>query len=104
MDSMDNRSIVAPCGMDCGICLGYQRKKNRCSGCNAIDGSLPNYCKKCLIRNCETIANNETKLCYECSKYPCARLKQLDKRYRTNYGMSMLDNLNKIRLRDGSIP
>ncbi len=97
MESMEMTSLIAPCGMNCGICLGYLREKNRCSGCNAIDGSLPNYCSKCIIRSCETIANNESKLCYECAKYPCARLKQLDIRYRTNYGMSMLENLNKIR-------
>jgi hypothetical protein len=29
--------------------------------------------------------------------FPCARLKQLDKRYRTKYHMSMIDNLYFIR-------
>ncbi|MBN2747249.1 MAG: hypothetical protein JXR34_11035 [Bacteroidales bacterium] len=33
----------------------------------------------------------------ECEKYPCKRLKNLDKRYRTKYGMSMLDNLENIK-------
>ena len=32
----------------------------------------------------------------ECSSYPCTRLKNLDKRYRTRYGMSMIENLNMI--------
>lgn len=35
--------------------------------------------------------------CFECRLFPCARLKQLDKRYRTKYGMSMLENLAAIR-------
>lgn len=30
-------------------------------------------------------------------KYPCQRLKNLDNRYRTKYGMSMFDNLLFIR-------
>jgi putative endonuclease len=29
--------------------------------------------------------------------YPCDKLKHLDKRYRTRYGMSMIDNLYKIK-------
>ncbi len=97
MDRMDKISLIAPCGMNCGICLGYLRDKNRCDGCNAIDGNLPNYCSKCIIRNCENITANGLKLCYACGKFPCARLRQLDKRYRTNYGMSMLENLIQIR-------
>ena len=35
--------------------------------------------------------------CYDCKKYPCTRLKQLDKRYRIKYQMSMLENLENIR-------
>jgi len=33
----------------------------------------------------------------QCEKYPCQRLKSLDKRYRTKYGMSMISNLEYIR-------
>ncbi|MHB8104396.1 MAG: DUF3795 domain-containing protein, partial [Dehalococcoidales bacterium] len=35
--------------------------------------------------------------CYECADFPCQRLKHLDKRYRTFYRMSMIENLNFIR-------
>lgn len=24
---------IAPCGVICDICLGYQREKNKCVGC-----------------------------------------------------------------------
>ncbi|MDD3168863.1 MAG: DUF3795 domain-containing protein [Eubacteriales bacterium] len=92
-----NKISIAPCGMNCAICLGYLREKNKCSGCNSIDGSMPNYCGKCIIRKCKTIADNKSGFCYECGKYPCLRLRQLDKRYRTRYGMSMLENLTHIR-------
>jgi ribosomal protein L37AE/L43A len=30
---------------------------------------------------------------------PCKRLRQLDARYRSKYGMSMIDNLNEIKKR-----
>jgi len=33
----------------------------------------------------------------KCEKFPCARLKNLDKRYRTKYKMSMLENLENIK-------
>jgi hypothetical protein len=39
----------------------------------------------------------DLRYCFDCGKYPCDRLNQLDKRYRTNYGMSMIDNLNNIK-------
>jgi hypothetical protein len=35
--------------------------------------------------------------CYECGSFPCKRLKALDKRYRTKYGMSMIENLKSIK-------
>ena len=34
--------------------------------------------------------------CGDCDSFPCKRLKQLDKRYRTKYGMSMIENLEMI--------
>ena len=33
----------------------------------------------------------------DCKDLPCKRLKSLDKRYRTKYGMSMIDNLQYIK-------
>ena len=57
----------------------------------------PGYCRKCIIKNCELLAKTDSNFCYECSKYPCTRLKQLDKRYRTNYNMSMIENLDNIQ-------
>jgi len=94
---MSEAQLIAPCGMNCAICLGYLREKNRCPGCRGDADRLPTSCRRCIIRNCETMRTNESGFCYECAKYPCKRLKALDKRYRTKYGMSMLDNLAFIR-------
>ncbi len=98
---MENQSIdsslIAPCGMNCGICLAYLRDKNKCPGCNANDAGKSVYRQKCRIRNCGTIKENSSGLCYECDKFPCTRLKQLDKRYRTKYAMSMIENLEQIK-------
>ena len=88
--------LIAPCGMNCGICMAYLRGKNRCPGCRAADTDKPLACVRCRIKNCETIDKSKSKFCFECEK-PCARLKQLDKRYRTKYGMSMIENLEFIK-------
>jgi hypothetical protein len=83
--------------MNCGICIAYLREKNKCPGCRNMDEEFSSYCKKCSIRNCDFLKKNKLKFCSKkCSKYPCYRLKNLDKRYRTKYGMSMLENLEYI--------
>jgi hypothetical protein len=50
-----------------------------------------------MKKSCERLGNGHVQYCYECTGYPCRRLKQLDKRYRTNYRMSMIENLDCIR-------
>ena len=96
---MQNRdeTLIAPCGMNCGLCIGFLRKKNTCVGCWFEDGYKGSYCKSCIIRNCEQIAANSSGFCYDCAQYPCKRLRQLDKRYRTKYHMSMIENLESIK-------
>jgi len=93
-------SLVAPCGMNCRLCLGYIREKNTCPGCRMInnqDSQKSKYRNRCRIKNCEQIAKGKIKYCSDsCDSFPCVRLKQLDKRYRTKYGMSMIDNLKMI--------
>ena len=90
-------SLIAPCGMNCGICLGYLRQKNHCSGCRTDAHTDDKARLNCIIKNCENIKLSSSGFCYECAKYPCRRLKQLDKRYRTRYTMSMLENLENIK-------
>jgi hypothetical protein len=95
-DTLD-AALIAPCGMNCGLCRGYVRAKNPCPGCGGDDGAKPGYCVTCRIKTCEHIAGDASAFCFECESFPCARLRQLDKRYRTKYGMSMLDNLREIQ-------
>ena len=93
-------NLIAPCGMNCRLCLGYVREKNRCPGCrlkNTQGSEKAEYRNRCRIKNCDQIASGKLRHCSgECLKFPCTRLRQLDKRYRTNYGMSMIENLTMI--------
>jgi len=97
-----DEKLIAPCGMNCGTCVSYLIMKN---GLNAkgfkrvcCEGCLPRG-KNCLHMgdSCETLAKGWIRFCYECNDFPCKRLKALDKRYRTKYHMSMLENLNYIK-------
>lgn len=88
--------LIAPCGMNCGICMAYLRDKNKCPGCRRISKENNENRVRCIIRNCEHLKKTKSGFCYECERFPCARMKQLDKRYRTRYNMSMLENLEFI--------
>ncbi|MFC1789726.1 DUF3795 domain-containing protein [Patescibacteria group bacterium] len=86
-------NLIAPCGMNCNLCVAYLREKNRCPGCKKAGEK---FHTSCTIKNCNKIK----KICFcsnKCEKYPCRRLKILDKRYRTKYGMSMIENLMFIK-------
>ncbi len=89
--------LIAPCGMNCGICMAYLRDKNVCAGCREKTNSKLKSRFNCIIKNCELLNETDSKFCYECTKFPCARLIQLDKRYRLKYKMSMIENLNYIK-------
>jgi hypothetical protein len=77
--------------------MAYLREKTKCPGCRGEEAHKPPTRKNCLIKNYETVKNNKSGFCFECPEYPCKRLIRLDKRYRTKYGMSMIDNLEFIK-------
>lgn len=92
--------LIASCGMNCRLCWGFIREKNNCPGCfrKDLNGTKKSeYRSTCIIRNCTHKKSGKSAFCSEsCGKFPCRRLKQLDKRYRTKYGMSMIENLKMI--------
>lgn len=92
---------IAPCGMNCALCLGFQREKNKCPGCRNIKITKSKYIRKCIIKNCPILKEKDLKYCSsKCEKYPCTRLKNLDTRYRKRYRMSMIENLTYIQKYD----
>jgi hypothetical protein len=101
MDNTDE-NLIAPCGMNCSLCISYQFKKNDLNR----HGFHRKYCPGCIPRgknclfmanSCELMRDGAVRYCYECGSFPCKRLKALDKRYRTKYGMSMIENLKSIK-------
>jgi hypothetical protein len=97
-----SENLIAPCGMNCSLCRSYQamHKDLNTQGFNYkyCPGSIPRG-ENCLHMGdqCELLANGSVRFCFECQSFPCKRLKALDKRYRTKYHMSMIENLNFIQ-------
>ena len=88
---------IAPCGMNCATCLAYLRDKNTCCGCRGDWEHNRKYIRKCSIRFCELLEQIDSKFCYECEKFPCKAIKHIDKRYRTRYHVSFIENLQQIK-------
>lgn len=97
-----NKELIAPCGMNCAVCSSYLalHKDVRTKGIR-----VP-YCKGCRQRNkkcafikkrCNLLLNRKVEYCFECRDFPCENLKRLDKRYRTLFEMSFIDNLDFIK-------
>ena len=89
--------LIAPCGMNCGICSAYLAlsrnlpKQTHCTGCRPRG-------KNCAFikRRCQRLTENTVNFCFECDDFPCRNLSHLDERYRRNYNMSMIENLRQL--------
>lgn len=97
-----NEDLIAPCGMNCSLCIAYQFKEKDLNK----QGFHKKYCPGCIPRGkncthmqdqCELLGKGCVRFCFECEIFPCKRLKALDKRYRTKYHMSMIKNLEFIK-------
>lgn len=94
--------LIAPCGMNCSLCVNYQARENDLKN----KGFNKGYCAGCLPRgkhclymkgSCDLLGKGQIRFCFECEEFPCKRLKALDQRYRTKYHMSMIENLKVIK-------
>ncbi len=96
---MEEIMMIAPCGMNCNVCIGYIREKNKCPRCMSLDlQSKPKYCRECKIKYCDEHSINNNEYCYACDKFPCVRMKRLDKRYILRYRTSLIANLKEIEV------
>lgn len=89
-DKINERlSMVAPCGIDCGICelhlvsetdelyqsllqRGIPKEKLPCPGCRAVEGNCPVKPTVCNTWTC--VKENELEFCSACTDFPCNRL------------------------------
>jgi len=71
--------------------MAFLREKNHCDGCRLPDRKCS---ASCTMASCTERRGN---YCSSCASYPCKKVKHIDKRYRTRYGMSMIENLDEIK-------
>jgi hypothetical protein len=93
-DEFRNRSLMAPCGLYCGVCgvyiatrdgnekfksvmgnlYGTPPEKTECLGCMQPDPpqKLYVYCQTCRIRDC--VKANGYYSCHQCSDWPCGHI------------------------------
>jgi len=87
---MNEREIlIAPCGLDCGICELYTCRNDRqllenlvstgipesslpCKGCKPLAGKCPLLGDVCATYSCSS--NKGHSFCSECSDFPCMKL------------------------------
>ena len=89
--------LIAGCGINCGACYAHLRPKNKCPGCNAPGSDKMPHCDHCKIKNCDFLKGNPGSFCSGCPKFPCQRLKQINKRYSARYHEELILNLRKIQ-------
>lgn len=87
---------IAPCGMNCGVCIAFLRRGDSCERCRKRGENMPHHCIRCIIKKCPMLANTRSGFCYECQKFPCRRMKTLNARYEKNYKVSLIGNLERI--------
>ncbi len=96
-----SEELIAPCGMNCSVCskyLSYKNNLNRsqCPGCRPSNKKCTYLFDKCSGINNGLKINATTKFCFECDQYPCKQINRMDARYRSNYKMSVKENLEYI--------
>ena len=95
MMSPERLNLVAPCGIDCGICelytcradarlfsaltaRGIPVEKIPCDGCRPIEGKCPIIKEDCETFKC--VMEKKVEFCFECSEFPCVKLHPSSKR------------------------
>ncbi len=89
------KDLIAACGINCSLCTGYQREKNKCEGCRSV-GNKPKNCLNCIVVNCNKREGKED-FCFSCDTYPCQKIKRLANRYSMRYGVDIYKNLERIK-------
>lgn len=87
---IDN-AMIAPCGVNCLACSAYLNMKNPCPGCRATsEEHKRKSCMNCVKKKCAF--DKGFFWCFECNRFPCSRIKDLNKRYTQNYDVDLIQN------------
>lgn len=90
-----DESMIAPCGMNCGVCPLHLRRTRQCDGCRGKDTYKPAYCIKCVIKDCEGRSSYD--MCYFCENFPCIGVRRMDERFKERFGVGIIENQKNIQ-------
>ena len=83
--------MIAPCGVNCLACSAHLDRKKPCPGCRSLSENITRKsCRNCAQKQCAFEQGYQW--CFECSRFPCARIKSLDQRYREKYNINLIQN------------
>lgn len=86
-----DKNMIAPCGVNCLACSAHLNSRNPCPGCRAPNEEITRKsCRNCVKKRCAF--EHGFQWCFECSHFPCSRIKGLDERYRQNYNVDLVQN------------
>ncbi len=85
----ERTELVAPCGIDCGICevytcrddprlfdylvsIGIPKERIPCKGCRPLEGKCPVIPGTCSTFSCAK--GRKADFCFECREFPCEML------------------------------
>ena len=107
---MNDRNIIAYCGLFCGACKIFLSTRNgtldklsnetnipvellRCKGCRSTEVSL--FCKNCAMKKC--CLQKKVSTCADCDEFPCSVLKAFenDQHPHHNGVIKSLEDLNR---------
>jgi hypothetical protein len=97
-----SKELIAPCGMNCAVCSRYlsyvhDLKRSQCAGCRPGNRKCSYLFGKCSGINSVLKGTAAAGFCFDCDQYPCKQINRMDSRYRSNYGMSVKNNLKGIK-------
>jgi hypothetical protein len=102
-EEVTEEDLIAPCGMNCGVCASYLAMKYEVKS----HGIKMSYCRGCLPRakgctvnksgGCLKLIGLTVRSCLECEKFACENNLRWDSVYRERYDMSPVENLRCIR-------
>ncbi|XHH08411.1 MAG: DUF3795 domain-containing protein [Candidatus Bathyarchaeia archaeon] len=93
--------LFARCGINCRTCVGFfgytlnGERQTPCGGCQTRQATCNFYENNCKHPELK----NKIQHCYECADFPCENLKKIDQDYSKKYGLSIIENLNYIKLK-----
>lgn len=89
--------MFSPCGINCMVCYRHVKAQKPCMGCLLDDQNKSQHCRKCNIKNCA----EETGItyCFNCTRFPCKLIKNLEKSYIKRYKVSLIENSTSVKNR-----